>query len=152
MRLYRFGQQYALWAIIAVVCAAGCGRGDRLKTYPTTGTITFSDGRRFPGNDSAFIVLESIEHGLTATGSIDSDGRFTLRTYDPGDGAVAGRHRVSITPPMPAGDPDLVRAAPLIHPKFRNLETSGLEVTVEAINSNDVPITVEPFTGLGGPG
>ena len=144
MRLCRFKQRSALWAMIASVCFAGCDRGDRLKTYPTTGTITFSNGRRFSGGSEAFIVFESIEHGLTATGPIDSDGHFTLGTYDPGDGAVVGRHRVSITPPTPTGDPDQMRAALPIHPKFQNLDTSGLEVTVEAIRSNDIPITVEP--------
>jgi hypothetical protein len=144
MRLCRFKRRCALWAMIAVVCSAGCGRGDRLKTYPTTGTITFSNGKRFSGGDGAFIVLESIEHALTATGPIDADGRFVLGTYDPGDGAVAGRHRAAITPPTPKGDADQMRAALQIHPKFQNLDTSGLEVTVEAIRANDIPITVQP--------
>ena len=145
MRLCQFRRCCIPWAMIAMVCFAGCDGGDRLKTYPTTGTITFSDGKRFSGGSGAFIVFESIEHGLTATGPIDVRGHFALGTYDPGDGAVAGRHRVSITPPTPKGDPDQMRAALSIHPKYQNLDTSELEVTVEAIHSNEIPITVEPL-------
>ena len=132
--------------MVAVVCSLastpGCDHGDRLKTYPVTGTITFPDGQRFPGGRESFIVFESTEHGINATGVIDADGTFRLGTYEPNDGAIAGGHRVSITPPTPAGDPDQLRAAPLIHSKYRNLDTSGLQVTVEANRSNHIPITV----------
>ena len=80
MRRCRFKQCCTLWAIIAIVGFVGCDGGNRLKTYPTTGTITFSDGTRFSGGSGAFIVLESIEHGLTATGPIDLHGHFALGT------------------------------------------------------------------------
>jgi hypothetical protein len=129
-------------AISALAFTPGCDHGDRLKTYPVKGTITFPDGRPFSGGNESFIVFESIEHSMNATGVIDADGTFSLGTYEPSDGAVAGDHRVSITPPTPAGDPDQMRAAPLIHAKYRNLDTSGLQVTVEAIRSNHIPITV----------
>ncbi len=132
--------------MVAAVCALastpGCDHGDRLKTYPVTGTITYSDGKRFSGGREAFIVFESTEHGINATGVIDADGAFSLGTYEPNDGAIAGGHRVSITPPTPVGDPDQMRAAPLIHSKYRNLDTSGLQVTVEANRSNQISITV----------
>ncbi len=129
-------------AVCALAATAGCEQGDRLKTYPVTGTVTFPDGQRFSGGRESFIVFESTEQSINATGVIEPDGTFSLGTYEPDDGAIAGSHRVSITPPTPAGDPDQMRADPLMHSKYRNLDTSGLEVTVEAIRSNHIPITV----------
>ena len=121
---------------------SGCDRGDRLQTYPVAGRIIFSDGKPFAGGSQSFIVFESIEHSLNATGVIDADGTFNLGTYESNDGAVAGIHRVSITPPTPAGDPDHVRKAPMMDSKFRDLDTSGLQATVEAIRSNQISLTV----------
>lgn len=132
--------------MVAAVCTLastpGCDQGDRLRTYPVTGTIAYPDGKHFSGGNQSFIVFESIEHGNNATGVIEADGTFSVGTYEPNDGAVAGDHRVSISPPTPTGDPDQMRAVPLIHSKYRNLDTSGLQVTVEAIPSNDISITV----------
>ena len=135
-------RMFMVAAVYTLAFTPGCDHGDHWKTYPVTGTIAFPDGKRFSGGNQSFIVFESLEHSVNATGVIDADGTFSLGTYEPNDGAVAGIHRVSITPPTPVGDPDQMRTAPLIHPKYRNLDTSELQVTVEAIRSNDIPITV----------
>ena len=37
-----------------------------------------------------------MEHGITATGTIQHDGSFVLGTYTADDGAVAGDHRAIV--------------------------------------------------------
>ena len=45
------------------------------------------------------------EHGRPAIGVIGSDGRYTLTTFDSGDGAMLGRHRVTIKSTRLIGGP-----------------------------------------------
>lgn len=135
-----------LWSTLAATVIStciGCGSSDRLKTYQVEGRVEYASGSPFNGGVDGSIIFESIEHRLSATGAIDTEGRFTLGTYEPGDGAVAGKHRVAISPPVPEGDPDRRSASPLIHPKFLNLDSSGLEAEVTTSGKNDIVLTIE---------
>jgi len=42
------------------------------------------------------VVMFQPEKGQAAQGEIQSDGSFQLSTYGPNDGAVPGRHKVSV--------------------------------------------------------
>jgi hypothetical protein len=71
-----------------------------------------------------------------ASGRTDSDGRFTLGTFSASDGAIIGKHRVSIKAHGPARDPkpgegsgmpgDKVPGDPIIPTKYFAPDTSGL--------------------------
>jgi hypothetical protein len=39
--------------------------------------------------------------GKTATATTDAQGRFTLSSYEPNDGAVVGKHSVSVSSDAP---------------------------------------------------
>jgi hypothetical protein len=84
-------QRIARAAALAALLTAlpGCG-GDRLKTAPVKGTITYQDKPVPHGT-----VMFQPENGPAATGEI-ANGRYTLTTYKPGDGAVLGAHKVTI--------------------------------------------------------
>lgn len=138
--LVRFaGGALCLFALAAVV---GCGGSDdRVATHAVSGKVVFPDGSPLDGGRIAFL---STEHGLSATGQIQSDGTFQLTTYEPGDGAVAGKHRVAVIAPMPKDvDPDEVEVEPLIDLRFQDLEASGLEFTVSADGPNEFTVPVE---------
>jgi hypothetical protein len=71
------------------------------------------------------------EDARPAWGTIDLDGRFTLKTFDPDDGVVLGTHHAAI------------RAAELLSPtqmkwhapkKYADEQTSGLMVTIDGPN------------------
>ncbi|MCB7130227.1 MAG: hypothetical protein J3T61_11890, partial [Candidatus Brocadiales bacterium] len=89
MRIDRFGQRCVLLAVVAVLSVAvlstvGCGRGDRLETFPIDGKIVYSDGKPFAGGSQSFIVFQSMDHGVpNATGVIELDGSFKVGTFDP---------------------------------------------------------------------
>ena len=68
------------------------------------------------------------------------DGSFKLGTYEDGDGALPGKYKVAIMRPLPVGDEPVPRD--IIDPRFGQLESSGLEVTIEP-KHNDVSLTVE---------
>lgn len=125
---------------VALFLFLGCQPSDRLPTYPVEGRVVLADGSPLDGGDDGAVIWESVEHGISATGAIDAEGRFTLTTYEPGDGAVAGKHRVAISPPTPEGDPDERINRPTIHPKFRDLDASGLEATIEPTGLNEITV------------
>jgi len=75
--------------------------------------------------------------GLPARGIIQPDGSFVLSTYQPGDGAVVGLHKVRITcfesqGPQSAGaeDRELPAGKSLIPQHYNHYGTSGLEEEV----------------------
>lgn len=72
--------------------AAGCGPG-RPATVPVRGAVTL-DGKPVAG---AQVMLMPQEGGRPAQGVTDDAGRFALETFAPGDGALPGRHAVTVT-------------------------------------------------------
>jgi hypothetical protein len=78
--------------ICVVAIFVGCGSPDP-ETAEVTG-IARLDGQPLTSG----IVTFTPEAGRSATGFIQSDGTFTLKTYHDGDGALPGKHVVTITP------------------------------------------------------
>jgi hypothetical protein len=74
------------------LCAviAGCGPG-RLETTPISGRVTYR-GKPVPNGRIVF----QPEEGRPAMAALDADGRYRLTTFKPGDGALLGKHRVTI--------------------------------------------------------
>ena len=89
-------------AILA--CLQGCG-SDHPPTYPVSGKVVFEDGK--PLTTGGLVLLESVvTEGLpvNARGTINADGTFELTTFEDGDGAVAGKHRMLVRPQRDADD------------------------------------------------
>ncbi len=69
----------------------GCGKG-RPTTIPVTGTVTL-DGKPIAG---ATVMLQPQGPGKPAVGVTDDQGRFSLYTFEPGDGALPGTYLVTV--------------------------------------------------------
>jgi len=121
---------------LALVLLAGCSDA-KMATYPVEGTVTL-DGQPVAGGS----VLFRPAQGPIATGKVDEQGRFQLRTYGEADGAVAGRHAVRLVPPDKKFDvaPDelefitdgeSLRQPPPFPAKYLAFETSGLTADVK---------------------
>jgi hypothetical protein len=80
----------ALFLAIALVSAGGCGSG-RPETAPVHGRITYGSKPVESGT-----IYFWPEKGVQARGQIGPDGVYTLNTYEQGDGAVLGKHTVTI--------------------------------------------------------
>jgi hypothetical protein len=92
--------------LAAVVMSVGCGDGrTKMGVAPTVGTV-ICEGKPVP---YVAVFFEPMAQGKNANagkqgiGHCDDKGHFVLTTYDTDDGAVVGKHRVKVGPPM--GEP-----------------------------------------------
>lgn len=127
-------------ALICQLFLVGCGSG-KPATYPVPGSIKFEDG-----SPVTFGIVEFFhpELELSARGKIQPDGTFRISTFEPGDGAVAGKHRVMIIQLLMPGT--LGGQQPPhqghIDSSYANFETSQLEFTVDPNQENRYDVTV----------
>ncbi len=72
----------------------GCGSssGTPVTLIPVKGKVTYKGQPVTKG----IIQFEPDGYGRAASGHLQSDGTFELTTLKPGDGVVAGEHRISI--------------------------------------------------------
>lgn len=117
------------------VLAAGCGP-QRAAVHPVSGEVRL-EGKPFAAADVTFVP----KNGRPALAQTNAQGRFTLRTWTDGDGAVAGEHVVCIvkhdeSPPKPpkpnaAADPYAQAMRPNVAPAdYASPLTSPLRATV----------------------
>jgi hypothetical protein len=129
-----------LSAALIAVALVGCGGGG---FAPAKGQLIYPDGKPVNDLDGFNIVFEGKApdgRSYSAMGTIDKEGKFTLFTNKPGDGAPVGNCRVLIEPKMI----DSEREAPYpLDRKYRSFETSGLTYEIKA-DGNDIQFTVEP--------
>ena len=91
-------------------CVAGCGGTSRPAVYPVTGHVFFQKKTPAAG---AFVVFQpatdALEKSMAARpfAKVESDGSFTLTTYEAGDGAPEGEYGVTVVwaPPVASKGP-----------------------------------------------
>ncbi len=132
-----------IWNVVLLaplVCAAGCGKSDQISTASVVGTVTFQ------GKPVAHAVVFFIgEKGPLAQGETNDLGKFTLMTYRPGDGAIPGPFKVTITksvpdPAAPKNDgttPAQTDTMNLLPGRYSDVNQSKLSANVEAGKKND---------------
>lgn len=129
-----------LWLLATVLACAslltGCGK----KTYPVEGQVVFEDGAPAKELAGYMVMFQPADQSVGTNGVIGANGEFTVGTFQDGDGAVLGKQRVAITPPIPMVDGP--RPPELILAKYKTFETSNLEVEIKA-ETNRVTIKVE---------
>ena len=122
---------------LAAVVMTGCSKKGALETAPVSGKVTYR-GKAVPTGTVMFVPDE----GPAATGEIDSSGSYKLTTYSTDDGAVIGKHKVTITALQGMGDalPEQRSPTPppLVPAKYLSGETSGLVAEVKAGTNNEV--------------
>ncbi|MBN1851130.1 MAG: hypothetical protein JW829_00340 [Pirellulales bacterium] len=131
-----FSKMYLAW-IISLAWIAGCSQtdGDRMKVYPVHGTVTV-DGRPAEGVEIVFFgATEDLKGKGTVApyGTTDENGVYHLRSYDPGDGAPAGKFKVSIIwpePTPPGAAEETMQRIDRFKSRYANPEKSGLTAEV----------------------
>lgn len=99
---------------------AGCGR--RVTLVPVSGVVEV-DGKPLPMG----AITVAPADGRAAGGVIEAGGRFTLSTFEPGDGVMPGRHKVVVNSSKAlAGG----RVQWLVPRSLRSLATTSLELEV----------------------
>jgi hypothetical protein len=106
-----------------------------MKVYPVSGRVMVN-GAPAAG---ARVVLYGATPELTGPGTIppegitDENGVFQLRSYEPEDGAPAGKFNVTVRwlEPVPEGvDPLEYKQKDRLKDRYSNPETSGLTVEI----------------------
>jgi hypothetical protein len=95
----------ALCLSALVACVAGCGGPSRPAVHPVTGHVFFQKTTPAAG---AFVVFQPVTDGLEKAmaarpfAKVESDGSFSLTTYEAGDGAPEGEYGVTVVWAPPA--------------------------------------------------
>lgn len=109
----------ALAALLSVCGGCGDGRPDRV---PVSGQVLI-DGQPLSHGSVRFVP----EGGRASTGTLDSQGRFTMTCFDGADGVIPGKHRVAVTGNKVLSETKIQWFAPQ---KYADFRTSGLEYTI----------------------
>ena len=112
----------SLIVLSLAIVLTGCD--GRPKRVPVSGTV-FIDGQ--PLKNGQIRMIPSTPNTRSAQSMIDSQGRFTLGTFEVNDGAVLGEHPVEII------SVDLLPNGKkwLIPKKYASITTSGTTIKVE---------------------
>lgn len=136
-------RRYCIGAMSGLVCLlVGCGssRDPNLpETAPVYGMITLR-GETLPEGTVRFIPENPAAN--PASGMIQSDGTFKVSTYSRHDGAVLGKHKVTVVvePRLDGSAPD----PPFKIPKaYLNPETTPLEVEIVKGSKNEVVLNID---------
>jgi hypothetical protein len=113
-------------AFLALIATTGCGSSGP-RTYRIPGKLIYDDGSPVTG---ASVVLQTTmkDQAVVARGMATPDGKFSLTTFQEGDGVIAGDHQVSISPlPIAEGTKPL---GPPIPSQYWDFSTSQLTTSV----------------------
>lgn len=123
--------------LVLVLFGAGCNQGPRLAKVSG---VVLLDGKPIEG---ASVLFTPEAGGRPADGVTDKEGKFTLQTFEPGDGALVGKHKVAVVGMRMTGiqatadglsgevDTSKVREVWFVPKKYSTPETSGIEVEVK---------------------
>ena len=139
--MLRNSKKIGLLVLVVIPLGLQLGCSGKIRTYPVTGKVTFEDGSPVKFGQ---IEFQSSQHPITARGTIQRDGTFSLGTYTENDGAVAGEHSVVII--QFVVDHMNVQVehdhGDLVDRKYASFETTDLTAKIEASNENQIDLTV----------
>lgn len=156
---HRVGRLGTASVIVCVASLAAWGCSGRIEdkwtrgrpaTYPAGGMVLI-DGEPVEGVKVQFEQPASGDgRVVVAFGLTDIRGRFRLRTFHDGDGAVAGEHAVLIEritfeplPKAPGQEVASMREVSHLPERYRAPRTSGLSATVTPGGRNDFMFRIE---------
>jgi hypothetical protein len=125
---------------LSLVMLSGC-LSDKKPTYPVKGQLAWQDGTAAKELSGGMVIFQCDAEQMSAKASIDQDGGFVLGTYALSDGAVAGKHKVSIA--QPAAETGDYRPLEIVDRRYESMGTTDLEITIEP-KRNDIVLKVSP--------
>lgn len=129
-----YGCNAAIWLLAGVASLSlGCSDG-RPERVPVSGVVKIDGAPLADG----FITLIPPK-GRSSFGEIDEQGRFTLTTYEPGDGVPVGTMKVEVVGRKSLSETQAQWLAPK---KYADRSTSELEVEItEPTDSLEINLT-----------
>lgn len=133
--------------VMALLCTAICGCGNAQapweKAYPVRGSLIWQGKPVANAVVSLFPEDPAVPDSVRPRAKTADDGSFEVWTYQPGDGAPAGRYKLTVVREAV----DVVRDVVVVKPndlpgKFSRLETTDLQVEIQAAATELPPITL----------
>jgi len=149
-----------LLAVVAISMNGCSGDAEgRKPTHEVTGIVKFNGGPVV----GAFVAFSPRDGQPVATGTTDDSGKYTLTTYETGDGAVEGDYIAVVTkvPQAKTAESDDEHGVDaefdaeshaadeeegsksLLPAKYATANSSDLQVTVKAGESNSIDLPLE---------
>lgn len=131
------------WVLGGTWAISGCGSGQVKMPVALTEGRVVCEGQPVPFATVYFEPLPEGKNALTgkqAIGYADEQGYFTLTTYDKGDGAAIGKHRVRVGPALG----DAAKSAPPCECAL-DPYTDVMEVTIQQ-GRNNIEIALKKAT------
>jgi hypothetical protein len=128
-------QRCAVFAILLSLLA-GCGGP---KVAQVTGRVTLAGGAVPAGT---YVMFYDETNKRSPSGIVEADGRYTLTTDKPGDGAPPGVYKVSFGTPSAADSSQPTPPTPF-HEKYLSASTSGLEREVKPGQTNEFDFVLD---------
>jgi hypothetical protein len=133
-----------LFVLVAAAAAVGgCNRETRVPVFPVTGKVTFQ-GKAPAGAQVVLVPVNGASAGATGvapTAIVQSDGTFSVTSYEPEDGAPAGDYVATIQ--WYKVNKDIGGPGPNVIPKqYATAATSPVKVSVNAGPTALQPITI----------
>lgn len=114
--------------ILFIGLPLGCASENRPATVPVMGTVKWN-GEPLTQGTVAFVPQDSSQP-TPASGTIDSDGNFSLTTFKENDGAIPGDYNIAVYL-YEGADPAAKKEGTKVLPeKYYKASTSGLTATV----------------------
>jgi hypothetical protein len=134
-------------AWLGLIVLVGCGTEQPQPTFPAVGIVKWRDGQAATELAQSTITLsgkgsEGPAIPANPRGQVQPDGSFVLQTFEPGDGAPAGKYLVSVTYSYPSRLKDSPTQSLPLDPRFQSCQTSGLEVTIKP-EKNELLLTID---------
>jgi hypothetical protein len=134
---------------LASLGAVGCDFGG-VRAYEIHGTLKYEGTEEtIPGARIEMRPEDPVDagHRVSTVGRVQDDGAIVFTTFEPGDGAVEGRHLIILSePPFPPGwdfDDRGGLPPPKIPEKYKDYATSDLRFDVSADADNRLDIIIE---------
>jgi hypothetical protein len=108
--------------LILLLAGSGCSDG-RPQRVPISGVVLI-DGKPLKHGVVQFAPVGA----RPSTGFLNAEGRFSLSSYQPGDGATLGKHKVRVDAAESIGEDTRKWHAPK---RYASVNTSGLEVQID---------------------
>ncbi len=145
--MYRLRFGCLALALFFLGCGGPATDPNRPKTVPATGSVTYQGS---PVEGATVMFVSTSGQGRGAVANTDASGRFTLTTFEAGDGAIPGSYKVTISKSIlegapeegatgtePGVEPDAGTAKDLVPAKYKDANQSGLTAEVKDGESND---------------
>lgn len=136
--------------MLLLLPACGESESDNPATYPVTGTVIYQGS---PVENATVVLTPIAGNAQGAMGNTDAEGKFSLTTFETGDGALPGEYKVRVfkyeivDEPDPTSSDEIVdfdeeeygedytgteevKSESLLPSRYENAATSGITHTV----------------------